>query len=95
MSSVWTGNKNNKDVTSSRKDLRLHPNFRLIPQLHECSNAIKLDSLSGTYGVYPWIALVGLKRNKNSRYYDECCVKYFDGIISRVDATVNLITIFS
>lgn len=60
---MWNGNKNNKDVTSSRKDLRLHPNFRLIPQLHECSNAIKLDSLSGTYGVYPWIALVGLKRN--------------------------------
>lgn len=66
--SVWDGAvKGNKDPSIAKKDLRHHSNFKLIPKLHECSSAVKLDSLiDGTYGAYPWLALVGIKRKKIS-----------------------------
>lgn len=51
-----------KNPSILKKDLRHHPNFRLIPPLSGCSNAVKLDSLLGTYGSYPWLALIGIKR---------------------------------
>ncbi|CAL8091092.1 unnamed protein product [Orchesella dallaii] len=63
----------NKNVdTYYKTDFRRHPNFRLIPNLSECSNAVKLDSLFETYGTYPWIALIGLKRRR-SLDFDHFC----------------------
>ncbi|ODM90950.1 Serine protease easter [Orchesella cincta] len=59
--------------TSLKPDFRQHPNFRLIPTLAECSNAVKLDSLLETYGAYPWIALIGLKPGRRSLDFDHFC----------------------
>jgi len=45
----------------------------LIPELSECSSAAKLDSLFGTYGAYPWIALIGVKPGRDSLDLDHVC----------------------